>query len=493
MSLFGVFVLVVWNALPAWAQVPIIPEPLLSPPVPAENPLTPEKALLGKFLFWEEQLSSDDSTACGTCHQPANGGADPRSFEVDSVHPGADGLFGTDDDVRGSIGIVRQDCGGTLIDDGVFFPDRQVTRRRAPSAIGAAYDSLLFLDGRASGTFADPLTGDVLIPDGAALESQALAPILSSEEMGCVGRTWQDVTDKLATVTPLAFARDLPSDLEVALLTYPAYPQLFELAFGTTEITPARIAFALASYQRTLVPDQTPLDLWLAGQDVLTDDEVQGFLFFADLCSTCHGGQTLSNDDFHNIGVRPASEDLGRGAITGLFEDRGKFRTPSLRNVGLRAPYFHDGSRETLLEVVEFYADGGDFTDNLDPLIQPLSLPAADLERLAAFLDSGLTDPRVAAALPPFDHPTLQVFFRRGDANRDGVFDVSDVVTTLDFLFVTGGPLLCEDAADANDDGVVDVSDPVTMLGRLFQAAPPLPAPGDARGPDPTADGLGCA
>ena len=84
-----------------------LPAQLPPPPVPFENPLTPEKVVLGKILFWDEQLSSDDSTACGTCHQPEFGGSDPRA--ADALHPGPDGLFGTADDIRGSFGVTRQD------------------------------------------------------------------------------------------------------------------------------------------------------------------------------------------------------------------------------------------------------------------------------------------------------------------------------------------------------------------------------------------------
>lgn len=475
--------------------VPVTPEVLPAvPPVPTENPLTPEKALLGKLLFWDEQLSADNGVACGTCHQPFAGGADPRSFDSDSVNPGLDGLFGTDDDIRGSLGVVRQECGGDLIDDGVFFPARQVTRRRAPTVIGAAFETLLFVDGRASDTFADPLTGDVVIPFGGALESQALGPILSSAEMSCVGRTWDDVTSKLEVVAPLSLASALPADLDAAVAQHSSYTTLFEAAFGTPEITPVRIAFALASYQRTLVPDQTPFDFWLDGQfTALNDDETQGALFFIDQCAICHGGPTLANDDFHNIGVRPSDEDLGRALVTGLPDDRGRFRTPALRNIGLRAPYFHHGGADTLLEVVQFYNDGGDFLDDIDPAIVPLGLPEEAVALLAGFMETALTDPRVEAELPPFDRPLLQVYFRRGDTNQDQAFDVSDAVATLEYLFVGGGALQCEDAADANDDGQIDVSDAVAMLLRLFQGGLALPAPGDGgRGPDPTLDPLRC-
>ena len=86
-----------------------LPPPLGAMPEPPENPLSPEKSLLGKLLFWEEQLSSDNGVACATCHQPLAGGTDPRADLSISVHPGFDGTFGTEDDIVGAIGVVSAD------------------------------------------------------------------------------------------------------------------------------------------------------------------------------------------------------------------------------------------------------------------------------------------------------------------------------------------------------------------------------------------------
>ncbi|MFN0058228.1 MAG: cytochrome c peroxidase [Planctomycetota bacterium] len=472
----------------------VTPIPLGPPPVPPENPLTAEKALLGKFLFWDEQLSADDTVACGSCHAMTAGGADARAFSPLSRHPGADLLFGTGDDALGSIGIVRHDCGGATIDDGVFHPDRQVTRRNASSVIASAYDPEVFWNGAAGEVFINPITGQTLIPAGGALENQALTPILSAAEMSCVGRTWSDVEQKLATVTPLALGSDLPVDLAAARAAGLDYPDMFALAFGDSEITPARIAFAIASYERTLVPDQTPFDLFLGGQsDALSDEQVVGMLFFIDLCAGCHGGATLNDGDYHNIGVRPSFDDVGRMEVTLQFDDRGKFKTPSLRNVGLTAPYFHNGGKSTLMEVVEFYDIGGEFDDHLDPEMFVLDLLDEDKVRLVDFLTFGLTDPRVAALAPPFDQPCLRAYFRRGDANFDGTVDISDAIRLLDYLFLAGAAVACADAADSNDDGALNLADAVSVLARLFQSAPPLPLPGDdSFGPDPTLDGLDC-
>lgn len=479
---------------PASAQPGGPPNPPALPQVqaPPQNPITPEKALLGKFLFWEEQLSADDSVACGTCHMPEQGGSDFRSFDPLSVHPGPDNTWNTPDDIFGSLGIVHQDCNGDPVSTPIFGETRQVTGRKSPTTIGAAFAQRMFWDGRATGEFRDPLTNAVVIPAGGALESQALGPILSSVEMSCENRTWADVTSKLASVTPLALATDLPAPMATALLQFPDYPALFANAFGTPDITPVRIAFAIATYERTLIPDQSPYDDFAAGiPGALTPQQMNGFQVFVQNCLPCHGGGEQSDNNFHNIGVRPIAEDLGRGAITGVPADNGRFLTPTLRNVSLRAPYFHNGGKATLAEVIQFYNQGGDFLPN-SPLIQPLGLNAPQRNNLEVFLATALLDPRVAQALPPFDHPRLQPYFMRGDANGDSNFDLGDVIVTLEHLF-NNEPVLCLDALDANDDGSLDVSDPIRSLARLFLATEPLPAPSDTTvGPDPTGDGLDC-
>ncbi|HET6202424.1 MAG TPA: cytochrome c peroxidase [Planctomycetota bacterium] len=383
-------------------------------PVPPENPITPAKAVLGKILFWDEQLSSDNTVACGTCHIPSAGSSDPRSFLPPSIHPGLDGLFGTPDDVRGSMGVVRCEPGGGLSDDGVFFPNRGVTGRKAQNAIASPWSPSIFWDGRAEGPFVNPDTGLASIPSGGALEIQALAPIVSDVEMACATRTPAGVAAKVAASKPLRLATNLPSDVQAALAADPTYPDLFETAFGSPGVTAERIAFAIATYERILVPDQTPWDLFAAGNPTaLTPDQVAGLnLFLAPPpagagCAACHAPPLFTNQTFRNIGVRPWPEDPGRMNVTGSFADRGKFKVPSLRNVGLRAPFFHNGGVPSLTLVVGFYNGGGNFPDNQDPLINLLGLTLLERNQIVDFLQNALTDPRVAAGLPPFDRPTL--------------------------------------------------------------------------------------
>lgn len=394
---------------------PAAAQSLPAPPVPAANPITPAKRVLGKALFWDEQLSSDNTVACGTCHIPGAGGSDPR-IDMENRHPGLDGLYGTMDDRFASAGVRRVDAQGDIQPDATFGFARQVTPRHSPTNIGSAFFTDLFWDGRATSTFYDPETGAVSIPTGGALESQSVGPILSSVEMADDGRTWADVTGKLARVRPLALATDLNPDLVSALTVDPTYPDLFAAAFGTPAITAERIAWALATYQRTLHPDQTPWDAYIMGNtNALTATQRSGLNSFNSgslACNQCHTPPLFSDGTYRNIGLRAIAEDNGRQAITGLFSDRGKFKVPTLRNVGLRPRFFHSGALEapTLFNAVFFYNQGGGFfLDNKDPIYNPnSSMSPTTAFNIAEFLRGGLTDPRVAAELPPFDRPTLR-------------------------------------------------------------------------------------
>ncbi len=400
----------------------LAPAQLPPVPAPAQNPTTPEKVVLGKILFWDEQLSSDDSIACGTCHVPTAGGGDPRW--QDGLHPGPDGVYATDDDIVGSPGIARQASNGDFAVDAVFGLRRQVTARQAGTNHAAAFHSDLFWDGRASTTFVDPETNQVVIPFGGALESQALGPILSTVEMGMEGRTWQDVRSKLQNARPLALALSLTPDVQAALQQNPTYPDLFAAAFGDPAIGAARIAFALAAYQRTLIPDQTPWDRFMQGQtSAMNMMQQQGWGLFqgAGRCAACHVPPLFHDDQFHNLGLRWANEDRGLGAITQIPADDGAFKTPTLRNTGLRPRLFHNGQSPGLSgpaqmsdpdSVLNVYRNGGGVDrSNLDPFLLPLGqlgVTNQELMMINQFVATALTDPRAANALPPFDHPRLR-------------------------------------------------------------------------------------
>lgn len=385
------------------------PPPLQPPPEPAGNPVTLAKTNLGLALFWDEQLSSTRTMACGTCHIPSAGGTDDRVAGNNALlNPGPDGEFDTPDDIIGSPGVPVNFEDGTYGWSNVYGLMEQVTGRRAPSAVDAAYSDVLFWDGRAEDTLFDPVTGDVVLANGAALESQVLGPPLSGAEMGHVDRDWPDVAARIAESTPLVLSPDIPASLET-WLDGRDYPALFEEAFGTADVTPARIAMAIATYERTLFSDETPFDVELGGGNALTQQERQGRqIFVQNDCSDCHSGNLLTDDDFHYIGVRPVNEDLGRFDVTGNNRDRGRFKTPGLRNVALRDRFMHNGQFTTLQEVVAFYNRGGDFNSpNKDNRIRPLGLNGNQQAALVAFLSRPLTDPRVAAETGPFERPAL--------------------------------------------------------------------------------------
>jgi len=386
---------------------------LQPPPAPAGNPVTAEKTLLGKTLFWDEQLSSTGMTACGTCHIFEAGGSDPRSVigAPPSTHPGADGIFGTNDDVTGSPGVVRSGGDGLYLADAEFSLGVQVTGRRSMPAVNGGYGTAMFWDGRATEEFRDPLTNNVVFPRFAALESQVVGPPMSDVEMAHEGIVWADLTDRLADVSPLAMASNIPLDLDL-WINNRSYPQLFQEAFGDAAVTPVRIAMAIATYERTLFTDQAPIDDFLSGNpNALTQQEQRGFNVFNSPqsgCNVCHGGPLFSDNGFHYTGVTPQREDPGLGGISGNPRQEGLMKTPSLRNVELRAPYFHNGNAGTLAGVVAFYNRGGNFNGpNKAPAVRPLGLSPQQQADLLAFLGRPLTDLRLRDGVAPFDSPTL--------------------------------------------------------------------------------------
>ncbi|MSR63903.1 MAG: hypothetical protein EXS08_15870 [Planctomycetes bacterium] len=346
--------------------------------VPANNPITSEKVLLGTALFFEEQLSVDNTMACATCHLPEAGGGEARS---PGREPGPDEVLDTADDEFGSFGVVRQDRDAKYRRHNRFEVSRQSTGRNAPTVYGAAFFDGLFWDKRAGQEFRD-LAGNVVLPEFAALETQAVAPLTSEVEMANEARTWDDITTKLAAVQPLALARDLP----VALANFVAgasYGELFERAFGTSDITRERIAMAIATYERTLIPDHTPFDL-----GTMTAEQQLGFQVFQTRsnCTTCH---VVTNSLF---------SDGGRHVIN-LPNHQRATKTPSLRNVGLQRRLMSSGQFASLDEVVDHYENVGFF---LAPGLKP-----EERQALLAFLGNALTDERVLREEPPFDRPKL--------------------------------------------------------------------------------------
>lgn len=380
-------------------------------PTPTENPFSEAKRVLGKALFFEEQMSTSGAVACASCHVMSRSGADPRAAR----NPGIDGLNNTPDDIIASPGIIKSDSVNDYIRDAVFQLRPQVTSRTANSPINSGYAPALFWDGRAPGTFTDPETGVIKILAGGALESQAVAPIVNNTEMAHAGLDWSGVADRLTVARPLNLAINLPADLAAALPSGVTYPDLFENAFGTREINAVRIAYAIATYERTLVSDQSPWDRFQAGQaNALTPQQQQGLNEFnVRHCNDCHTAPFFTDFSFRNIGLRPVAEDTGRQQFTNQAADRGKFKVPSLRNVGLKPGFMHNGQFNQIPQVIGFYAaargpNPPQFQDNLDPIIRnQVNVPGNVAPLIDDFIRNGLTDPRVANQTFPFDRPTL--------------------------------------------------------------------------------------
>ncbi len=238
--------------------------------------------------------------------------------------------------------------------------------RNVPGLFNVGHAGSLFWDGRA-----------------ATLEEQAIHPIDNPAEMDM----------KPAAVTEKINAID-------------AYREQFQKAFGGAA-TPERIAMALATFERTLVSDDTPFDRFLRGdRKALSEPARRGMrLFFGEArCAVCHAGPNLSDDRFHNVGTATAADDLGRRAITKNEKDHGAFRTPQLREVGRTAPYTHDGRFKTLAQVVRHYNFGGvtdEANDHRDPELRVLYLSEEQADDLVAFLVDGLTSRPVAPSPRP--------------------------------------------------------------------------------------------
>ncbi len=357
-------------ALGVTAEKPPGPSPPLGlPPVPypEDNPQTPEKIALGDKLFDDTRFSTTSEVSCATCH------AEDKAF--------------TDSPLSVSEGINK--LTGT---------------RNAPTVINSVYFETMFWDGRSP-----------------SLEDQALHPFVNPVEMGLENH--QPILDIVR------------SD--------PEYVKAFKAVFGKTgdEITMTEVTQAIAAFERTQVSGNSPFDRWYFGgeENALTEAQKRGFDLFVNKgrCVSCHvveQTQALFTDNrFHNIGVGindiqddvpelageflkaeatlsevdvkvltdKRTSELGRFAVTRGFDDLGAFKTPTLRNIAVTAPYMHDGSLATFEDVMEHYDHGG-VTNEDDPVndflsggIRPLDLTDEEEADLVAFMEA-LTSPEYA-------------------------------------------------------------------------------------------------
>ncbi len=239
---------------------------------------------------------------------------------------------------------------GRAVSVGVF--GRKGTRS-VPTLINRGYGTSFFWDGRA-----------------ATLEEQVLQPIQNPKEL--------DMTVE---------------EVVVRLKRGKNYHKLFQAAFGR-ELNADDLAKALASYVRTILSGDAPIDRYLdSDRKALSAKAKEGLRIFRGKgnCTACHLGPTFTDERFHNTGIAWRDSvflDLGRFAVTGKQEDRGAFKTPTLREIAQTAPYMHDGSLATLEGVIKFYNRGGNPNPHLDPEVRPLHLTAEEKETLLAFLKS---------------------------------------------------------------------------------------------------------
>lgn len=323
-------------------------------PVPADNPVSPARLDLGRKLFFDRRLSLNGTISCAMCHVPEQGFAN--------------------NELALAVGL-----------------EGRTVRRNAPTLYNVAYFQRLFADGRED-----------------RLEQQAWQPMLAHNEM------------------------DNPSVGEVLrkLNALDDYAGLFEAAFAGREADMETVGAAIATYERALVSAGSAFDRWRYGgqKDALGPAAQRGFRLFTGKgqCSSCHlvgtDAALFMDNDFHNTGVgwfaamspetgkrrvqlapgvfqmvdtaiiaavsEPVEGDVGLYEITRDPADRWRYKTPSLRNIALTAPYMHNGSLQTLADVIGFYNQGGHPNEGQDSRLRPLDLTARQQQDLVAFLES---------------------------------------------------------------------------------------------------------
>lgn len=245
----------------------------------------------------------------------------------------------------------------------------KVLGRASPTVINTAYNPLQMWDGRKK-----------------SLEDQATGPMLSGDEMNI------NMADAVGF-----------------LQSSHGYVKAFNKAFPGETISDKTIAKAIASFERTVISNDSPFDRWVKGDaKAMSAQQVEGFKLFVDPtkgnCEVCHSGPNFTDNGFHNIGLASygiKNPDVGRYAIKPIKSMQGAFKTPTLRDIAMTAPYFHDGSAKNLDEVVDHYAKGGEVKMHLSPNMKSLRLNAKEKQAIVAFLQALTTQ------MPPFTLPVL--------------------------------------------------------------------------------------
>ena len=317
--------------------------------IPEDNPLTRAKIELGRQLYFDPRLSRDGTVSCASCHHPDKGYAFDTQF---------------------GVGVKGQEGG-----------------RNSPVSYNRILSGPQFWDGRAD-----------------SLEAQAVGPIANPIEMGF---THDECVERLETIE--------------------GYRIQFEKIFPDSGVTIDNVGKAIASFERVVVTGPSPADYYepvllvesqfpelVKDLEAFEEEDPDSFDFYVEAvenseknpmseaairgrklffdkrsnCSTCHTGANFSDEQYHNLGVGMDTEkpDLGRFDQTKEDKDRGAFKTPTIRNVALTAPYMHDGSQKTLEEVVEWYAKGGHANDHLSDKVKKLDLTDQEKSDLVAYM-----------------------------------------------------------------------------------------------------------
>ncbi|KUP94917.1 cytochrome-c peroxidase [Tritonibacter horizontis] len=311
---------------------------------------------LGQLLFYDPILSGNRNIACSTCHHPK---------------------FGTGDAVSLGLGEGGVGLGTERKPDPENLPEQRIPRN-APGLwnLGAPEFTVMFHDGRLEdhpdhpGGIRTPLGEDMVAGFDDALSAQAMFPVLSADEMA--GHYSENEVAEAVRLGQLSTPGGAWDRISARVADIPEYRSRFDAVLGRgAPITFADIANVMADFIRfEWRADNSPFDAYMLGQGVLSDAALRGMdLFYgAARCSECHSGWLQSDHGFHALGVpqfgpgkaarfEAHNRDEGRIRVTGAAEDAFAFRTPSLRNVTLTAPYGHTGAFQTLDAIVRHHVD----------------------------------------------------------------------------------------------------------------------------------------
>lgn len=303
-----------------------------------------------------------------------------------------------------------------------LLPDRPpIPRHNYPTKARIALGKMLFFDPRISrdgnmscATCHNPVFGwaDGL-PFGIGYKGKKLgrsSPVVTNTAYNSI-QMWdgrkKDLEDQ--ATGPMETAAEMNSDMHAItqLFSNKGYKAAFDKAYPGEPISPATAAKALASYEWTIVSNDSPFDNWVRGDETaMTEQQINGFKLFVDPnkgnCAACHNAPNFTDNGFHNVGLKSYGEknpDMGRYAKKPIRILKGAFKTPTLRDITLSAPYFHNGEAKTLMEVMVHYNKGGLVKKDLDPNIKPLHLSQQEMEDIVAFMQA-LTTPPKPVTLP---------------------------------------------------------------------------------------------